>query len=335
MNILQEWNHNGDDLETIIDKYGPWSAMSIRLGDGEYTKETNDDFRLKRFVQIVQDTTSKPLNECRILDLACLEGHYGIEFALQGAAEVVCVEIREANLVKTAYAADKLNLTNFKLYQDDVRNLSPEKYGLFDIIICSGILYHLTAIDAHSLIQQMYLSCSSICIIDTYIALRRDNQVSIDGNDYSGMFYTEHDESAQKEEKKKDLWASIDNSSSFWFTHASLTTIISQAGFTSCSVVCLPTHPELTFDRRTYLLWKGKPVQILSSELTDRQDHVDIGHEDVKAMHAHQIQHGVIFKMAKTFFPQSLKNMIKPTLRRIGILKTQEAPDFVKNNEEK
>jgi 2-polyprenyl-3-methyl-5-hydroxy-6-metoxy-1,4-benzoquinol methylase len=68
----------------------------------------------------------KPISQARVLDLACLEGHYAIEFALHGA-EVTAIEIREANIAKARYAKEQMGLGRLRLVQDDVRNVSVEK----------------------------------------------------------------------------------------------------------------------------------------------------------------------------------------------------------------
>lgn len=48
---------------------------------------------------MIQDITQCDFKNLRILDLACLEGHYAIEFAMQGAT-VVGIEGRESNVQK-------------------------------------------------------------------------------------------------------------------------------------------------------------------------------------------------------------------------------------------
>src|SRR5579864_2220433 len=133
-------------IEEIRRQHGEWSAMSIHLGGDLYTRAPSADGRLRRILQVSCDLVGKPLGELRVLDLACLEGHYGIEMAMHGA-EVVGIELREANLAKARYVKDYLRLDRLTLCQDDVRNLSTEKYGQFDLVICSGILYHLAAPD--------------------------------------------------------------------------------------------------------------------------------------------------------------------------------------------
>ncbi len=323
--MINKWVHDGTTSSDIVARHGPWSAMSIRLADGSYTREQAVDHRLKRLVQTVADTVGKPLDQCRVLDLACLEGHYGIEFALHGA-QAVCVEIREANLAKAAYAINALGLSNCELVQDDVRNLDVATYGRFDVIICSGILYHLRAEDAARLVRQMADCCTRLCIVDTYIAVRETAHATVGGALMGGVVYREHDPGDTAAMKMRDLWASIDNDSSFWFTTNALVTLFAQAGFTSCSDVLLPTHPELTYDRRMFSAIKGQPVSILSSEMTDRTGHVPAPLPDPTNLHPYQMDHGRAYTIGKKLLPQPVKNAVKPTLRRLGLLKTEDSP---------
>ena len=321
---MKDWTHDGSSIDQIRARYGPWTAMSIQLPDGTSTLAPAVDHRLKRLVQIASDLSAKPLSECRVLDLACLEGHYGIEFAMHGA-EVVCVEIREANLAKAAYAAHALGLGRCRIVQDDVRNLNRPQYGEFDIIICSGILYHLPAEDVAALVRNMRACCRGVCIVDTYIATHESAFVEIDGRRFGGYRYKEHDEGATELQKADDLWASIDNATSFWFTVNGLATLFASAGFTSCSETLLPSHPGVTYDRRTFVAVSGAPARILSSPMADAAGHVDSGVPDPANLHPYQIDHGVAFRLGKKMLPQSVKDAVKPTLRKLGILKTEPA----------
>src|SRR6266566_3867908 len=135
------------DTQTIIDKkngvisrYGAWTAHNIHLRDDIYTiapKIVGDEVKLRRIVQCVFDLAGGSVEGLRILDLACLEGLYAIEFARHNAS-CLGIEGREANIEKARFAKQMLQLDNLDFAQDDVRNLSVEKYGRFDVVLCLG-----------------------------------------------------------------------------------------------------------------------------------------------------------------------------------------------------
>ena len=174
------------ETRKFIDTHGEWTAMSIKLADGTYTREQAVDHRLRRLVQTAQDSIKKPLSACRVLDLACLEGHYAIEFALHGA-EAIGIEGRQVSVEKCNYAKNALGLDKVKFVVDDVRNLSVEKYGKFDIVICAGILYHLTASDAAALLKSMSDVCTGILLLDTFVALSSQATVEISDRTVHGL----------------------------------------------------------------------------------------------------------------------------------------------------
>ena len=316
-----------DRLQQVVEKHGPWTAMAIKLPDGTYTRRPAADNRLRRILQVAADLVRKPLAQCRVLDLACLEGHYAIEFALHGC-EVVGIEGREASVAKCDFVKNELVLDRARFVQDDVRNLSSEKYGLFDIIICSGLLYHLPARDAWGLLQSMHETCKGIIILDTFIAFSSQLTVEIDNSIYHGHIYREHDETETAEEKQKKLWASLDNDASFWFTEPSLMNLLARAGFTSAFDVLTPTMPGNLRDRKTYVAIKGTTVEVVSSEETNQQKHTDIPEGENPRFDASQIRRGKLFATAKRLLPQPVKNAIKPALRLVGLLPPDATPEF-------
>lgn len=76
----------------------------------------------------------------RVADLGCLEGGYSVAFARHGY-QVLGIEAREKNYKKCLYVKSRVDLPNLEFVKDDVRNI--EKYGTFDAVFCSGVLYHL------------------------------------------------------------------------------------------------------------------------------------------------------------------------------------------------
>lgn len=258
-------------MEELKSEYGNWS-FNIPL---PFALWTNDELqlphtRLKRIVQIVSDLSYKPLSECRILDLGCLDGMFSIEFAQQGA-ETIGVEIREANIKKAIFCKEVLGLQNLNFRQDDVRNISIKSDGKFDVIVCSGILYHLLAEDVINLIQTMFEMVSRVVVIDTHVALEPKKSILHDNNKYWGRTYREHSKSDTPAKKAKKLWASADNPESFWFTRPSLVNILSNTGFSSVYECFIPAHLNFgrpgieSKDRCTFVALKNESRQLKTS----------------------------------------------------------------------
>jgi SAM-dependent methyltransferase len=322
------------ELERIVAEHGAWTAMPIHLGNNRYTREPAPDWRLRRIVQVVGDVLGKPLSAIRVLDLACLEGQYGIEFAMHGA-EVVGMEIREANLIKARYAQQELGLANIRFLQEDVRKLRRSSHGHYDVVICSGILYHLDAPDVFEFVHRIREVCDGgLAVIDTQVSLSDRVTVDYRGKSYSGLWYKEHDESADAQTKYQDYWASIDNTRSFWLTHPSLCHLIADAGFTSLLRVENPVMPATADDRVTYVAIAGKPAQVLSSPVTAslRGDHHP-EHNDA-APNSIQDEHGPLFRFFKAALPQPVKDVVKVGLRAARLLPPDQTPEFIKNKRE-
>jgi hypothetical protein len=318
-----------ESLDDIRRRHGNWTAMSIHLGGELYTLPPAPDGRLRRILQMICDLAGEPLSQLRVLDLACLEGHYGIEMAMHGA-EVVCIELREANLAKAEFAKNYLGLDNLTLHKDDVRNLSVEKYGKFDVVICSGILYHLTTPDVFHFVRQIYEVCTRLAIFDTQIALHPREMVEFDGQPYYGIWFTEHDPSANKETRLKDVWASVDNVRSFWFTQPSFSNLIASVGFSSLFECLNPAH-AVPADRRAYAAIRGRVGSIRTSPATESMGLDPTPERNLLLPAEAQIKHGQFFRLAKRLLPQPVKDFVKPILRFFRFIPPDATPPWAKN----
>lgn len=248
----------------LIKQYGEWT-YDILLAEGVWTRGNLEipHTRLKRVTQIMKDLSIKSLNECRILDLGCLDGQFAIEFAMNGA-DVVGIEGREANIKKAIFARDILKLHKLKFVRDDVRNISIEKYGKFDIVLCSGIIYHLPSENVCSFVEAMYEITTLMLIIDTHISLFPDKYISFKGKRYYGADWREHSADDDEETKLNRLWSSLDNNLSFWFTRPSLINLLYNIGFTSI-YECFNPPIKGYKDRCTFVAMRRKPVELKTS----------------------------------------------------------------------
>jgi SAM-dependent methyltransferase len=271
MNALTSREAIAERLEELTREFGEWT-YNIPLPHGIWTggKLREPHTRLKRIVQVVSDLRMKPLSECRILDLGCLEGMFSIEFARHGA-QTVGIEVREANYRKALFCKEALQLENLAFLKDDVRNIGVESLGRFDAIICSGILYHLTADDVFRLVARMH-DMSGLVIIDTHVSLTPTHRVSHGPLEYWGREVTEHAEGSTEAEKAGRLWASWGNATSFIFTRPSLVNLLSAAGFSSVYECFVPAHinygqPGIDFRNRcTFVAMTGQSEELFTSQ---------------------------------------------------------------------
>jgi SAM-dependent methyltransferase len=258
-------------LAETIRAYGEW-VFDIRLPHGLRTR-TDPEYphtRLRRILQIIGDTVSRPLSECRVLDLGCLDGLYSVELALHGA-RVLGIEAREANYRRAVFVKEAYDLPNLQFIRDDVRHLSKERHGTFDIVLCSGILYHLPAPDVFHLLESVFDVADREVIIDTHVALESADSFEYGSATYHGLFHVEHrptDDAAVIEARTLD---SIDRNPSFQFTRPSLMNFLGKLGFSSVYECFNPPHlnfgmPGLEHRNRcTLLALKGVPCRVYNS----------------------------------------------------------------------
>ena len=197
--------------------------------------------------------TSRTLNvlapsaeRLRIVDLGCLEGGYSIEFARRGY-EVVGIDARQLNIDRARAARDDLGLDRLEFYVDDVKNLAD--YGTFDVVFCSGLLYHLD--EPRAFLPLLGRLTRRALILNTHYARTVAPRYDDDGDDPSvhaertdfslselseheglpGRWYPEYDADAPRDAVESDLWAAFSNDRSFWPTKPALLGACREAGF--------------------------------------------------------------------------------------------------------
>lgn len=247
----------------IVAAHGPWGSHNVALPFGLHTIDSEprgDNHRVVKFLQMVQDLLRRPLAELRVLDLGCGEGLYAVEFAQQGAA-ALGVEGRAANFAKAEFARAALGLDRLSFVQGDVRDVTLERFGPFDVVLCSGLLYHLDAPAVFEVLAQLRRLCTGVLIIDTRIALSGDRRETWQGREYLGATYREHAPGASTDVKLAQLGASLDNDESFWFTRRSVVNLLADLGFSSVFECQLPVPLKILDDRITLAAVPGAPVQ--------------------------------------------------------------------------
>jgi len=209
----------------------PFTLHNVLLDDGSETKpDTVQISHTPWFLaakRCLDALYPQGFSGLRIADLACLEGGYTVEFARMGFAEALGIEIRRSNFANCMFIKERLNLPNLTFVNDNVWNL--ENYGVFDVIFCGGILYHLD--EPKRFLALMSRLARKAVLINTHfstvtpIALHSLSELT-QNESLPGRWYDEP--GAGYDDMK---WSAWDNRRSFWIQREYLIQAIRDAGF--------------------------------------------------------------------------------------------------------
>ncbi|HKC66196.1 MAG TPA: methyltransferase domain-containing protein [Pyrinomonadaceae bacterium] len=222
-----------------------WTSHNIRLSDAITTMPGQPDFletdlRLKAILRAVSFLYRDSVSDLRVADLGCLEGGFALALAERGM-RVTGIEARRKNFEKVKLLKEHFGFENLNFELDDVKNFNRERYGIFDVTLALGILYHLDSPVAW--LRQISRATRGLLIIESHYAPSDEASLALiderlklgplkiikDGEDvYEGRWFFEYDSAANREDQ---LWASYSNHQSFWLTKESLLKATVRAGF--------------------------------------------------------------------------------------------------------
>ncbi len=222
--------------------------------------------RARAVAQAVTDfVRAGDLDGVRALDLGAGSGVLAAELAARGA-EVLAVEGRAANVADIEAVRDALDLgARLQPRLADVRTLDWAALGRFDVILCSGLLYHLELDDVVALAERMRGACSRLTIVDTEVAWGPVARAASAGRPYAGLRYREFAAETGAVEKEASIRASLDNEHSFWLTRSSLHALLHDVGFSSSWELGTPGQPR-RHQRATVAALVGERVGALAVE---------------------------------------------------------------------
>jgi len=214
-----------------------FTAHNILLPDGSKTIPTNNHLlanssQCQAFLRTLSLLfRHRNKNHIRIADLGCLEGGHSIEFARQGF-NVLGLEVRKSNYEKCLYVADKFALPNLQFIQDDARNI--EAYGLFDAVLCCGLLYHLDK--PLAFLKTLSQVTKSLLILNTHFAQEIPNPKFplsdlTENEGLPGRWLREFDAEIPLAQMEEASWSSWKNDKSFWPLKTALLESVRSAGF--------------------------------------------------------------------------------------------------------
>lgn len=259
-------------MDTEMKKANLFNEGALKLFND---KGISNAEKVRRIMQLTHDLASKNFSDLSILDLGCGEGVYTLEAGLRGA-KVTGMDGRDNRLRFGKEVALDHGLDNVNFVVDDVRNLTTEKYGTFDVVYLLGLLYHLDEPEIFSILKNVYSVCDDLLIIDTTVALSTPITLVHDKKEYYGVKYIEHEEGDSEELMiNKRIMASIGNNKSFLFSKKSLVRYLNELGFSTVLECHSPIENNKTESRITLVAIKGKKEKIASypwlNDMTEEQ----------------------------------------------------------------
>ena len=252
------------ELELIKLEHGAWSAHNIKLSKNIFTISAEHESRsLKRaelYAGLKRTLSKRSLRGCNVLDLGCLEGGISIHLAQEGA-RCTGIDVRSKHLIKAKFAAKCLGLQRRCTWLEanvTSQNLW-EQLKKFDLIICSGLLYHLDAIDILPLLRNMRKACKkdTLVIIDSNIAPQPLKYFAQTGEPTLwGCEWSEHEPNSSASERMAAGWSSMHNNSAFWLTERSLVNALVSAGL---GTVIKPLYPYHEWGHQSRDVWVAYP----------------------------------------------------------------------------
>jgi SAM-dependent methyltransferase len=120
-----------------IEKYRFYHV--IKLDEGVFTPGCQEYVPLQQNVQKALKSIS--FQGKRVLDVGCRDGLFCFEAEKMGAREVIGID-NDLSPAATEFLIPYFN-SKVKMFELNVYDLTPESFGMFDVVIFAGILYHL------------------------------------------------------------------------------------------------------------------------------------------------------------------------------------------------
>lgn len=212
----------------------PFTTHRIELAPGDWTMgPEGDDAMTNLRTRSMLDAGG--VEGKRVIDLGCLEGGYTAAFARLGAESALGVEARQINFRRCEMVRRTLDLPNLRFEHADVRDVSADSHGQFEVVFAAGILYHLD--DPFQFLESIAGMCTELAVIDTHVAgvesrhcPERDVR-QYRGRDYEGGRLVEYEPDLPEHEVEEAIWSAYGNPNSFWLRKEDLVSILGDLGF--------------------------------------------------------------------------------------------------------
>lgn len=127
------------------------------------------DERAARILRPLERAAGGSLADTRVLDLGCNAGFWSLRMIDAGCAEVIGVDAEEIFVDQARLVFEARGVAApHRVVTGDVFDLSPEQLGTFDVVLCLGLMYHVSR--PIELMSVMSSLCRELLVIDTQVA---------------------------------------------------------------------------------------------------------------------------------------------------------------------
>lgn len=152
-------------IKLLIDSVDNW-YHKIELAPGIVTPGIRDCNAVLSTLNLLG--LPKNCQSLRVLDIGCRDGFFAFEMEARGA-EVIAIDYAGVDVTGFSVVSQIKN-SKVKYFTDNVYKLDPKKYGVFDIVLFLGVLYHLrNPMLALDQIQQL-IKPDGLLLVETQIA---------------------------------------------------------------------------------------------------------------------------------------------------------------------
>ena len=165
----------------------------------------------------------------RILELGSQEGGHTHKLASRpGVSRVVALEGRAASAERARFVMRCLGLGNVEVHVADLETAELARYGRFDAVFCSGVLYHVP--EPWKLLEQIASVAPGLFLWTHYAA---DDRADTEAGGYRGLTW--------REGGLADPLSGL-SATSFWPVLDDLLTMVRRSGLSDVEV--LETQPD-------------------------------------------------------------------------------------------
>jgi 2-polyprenyl-3-methyl-5-hydroxy-6-metoxy-1,4-benzoquinol methylase len=127
------------ELASNLDRYSWYHRM--RIAGELYTHSP-----VAQYYQPMWDFNLRAMDvvdfkDKKVLDVACRDGLFSFEAERRGARQVVGID-NDLSRGATEFLIPYFE-SDVRMYETNILDMMPQKFGAFDIILCFGVLYHL------------------------------------------------------------------------------------------------------------------------------------------------------------------------------------------------